>query len=136
IAVVVSPSAKPIKSAIFLENIAEVLPTISLNFAGDASMNLTPTDYLKDMGFVDVAVKWCIHFIRRDLSLTTIGDVALKDRIIVYDLARQRIGWANYNCSLHVNVSITFGTYDVTQASTIYHMLGLILFILNLFWSQ
>uniref|UniRef100_K4ATW4 Peptidase A1 domain-containing protein n=1 Tax=Solanum lycopersicum TaxID=4081 RepID=K4ATW4_SOLLC len=105
-------------------------------FAGDASMNLIPTDYLKDMGFVDGVAKWCIRFISRNLSLTTLGDVVLKDRVIVYDLARQRIGWENYNCSLPVNVSITSDTYDVTQASTIYHMLGLILFILNLLWSQ
>ncbi|TMW97310.1 hypothetical protein EJD97_005813 [Solanum chilense] len=145
ITVVVSPSAKPITSAMypcylisssFAENITEVFPTISLNFAGDASMNLTPTDYLKDMGFVDGAAKWCIRFIRSGLSLTILGDVALKDRIIVYDLARQRIGWANYNCSLPVNVSITSGTYDVTQASTIYHMLEIILFFLYLFWTN
>ncbi|KAH0781008.1 hypothetical protein KY290_000606 [Solanum tuberosum] len=123
-------------SSSFSENIAEVFPTISLNFAGDASMNLTPTDYLEDMGFSDGAAKWCIRFIRNDLSRTILGDVTLKDRIIVYDLARQRIGWANYDCSLPVNVSITSGTYDVTQASTIYHMLGIILFILNLFRSQ
>ncbi|XP_019069799.1 aspartic proteinase 36-like isoform X1 [Solanum lycopersicum] len=145
ITVVVSPSAKPITSAMypcylisssFAENITEVFPTISLNFAGDASMNLTPTDYLDDMGFVDGAAKWCIRFIKSGLSLTILGDVALKDRIIVYDLARQRIGWANYNCSLPVNVSITSGTYDVTQASTIYHMLEIILFFLYLFWTN
>ncbi|KAH0781005.1 hypothetical protein KY290_000603 [Solanum tuberosum] len=139
ITVVVSPSAKPITSAIdqcylisssFSENIAEVFPTISLNFAGDASMNLTPTNYLEDMGFFDGAAKWCFRFIRSDLSRTILGDVALKDMIIVYDLARQRIGWANYDCSLLVNVSITSGTYDVTQASTIYHMLEIILLIL------
>ncbi|XP_010317652.1 aspartic proteinase 36-like [Solanum lycopersicum] len=100
--VVVSPSAKQSHQqsshaiSFLQENIAEVFPTISLNFAGDASMNLTPTDYFKDMGFVDGAAKWCIHFIRRNLSLTTLGDIVLKDRIIVYDLARQRIGWVHY----------------------------------------
>uniref|UniRef100_A0A3Q7EBA3 Uncharacterized protein n=1 Tax=Solanum lycopersicum TaxID=4081 RepID=A0A3Q7EBA3_SOLLC len=40
------------------ENIAYVFPSISLNYAGDASMNLTPTNYLEDMGFVDGAAKW------------------------------------------------------------------------------
>uniref|UniRef100_A0A3Q7EAG5 Peptidase A1 domain-containing protein n=1 Tax=Solanum lycopersicum TaxID=4081 RepID=A0A3Q7EAG5_SOLLC len=120
-------------SSSFIENIAEVFP---LNFVADASMNLTPTDYLEDMGFVDGVAKWCIHFIRRDLSLKILGDVMLKDRIIVYDLARQRIRLANYNCSLPTNVSITSGTYDVTRASTTYHMLEIILFILYLFLSQ
>lgn len=25
-------------------------------------------------------------------------DLVLKDKVFVYDLARQRIGWANYDC--------------------------------------
>ncbi|KAK4737034.1 hypothetical protein R3W88_000731 [Solanum pinnatisectum] len=144
ITVIVSPSAKPITYPCYLISSrfitlfsiisqAEVFP---LNFAGDASMNLRPTDYLEDMGFFCDRPWWCVRFIRKDPSLTILGDVALKDRTIVYDLARQRIGWANYDCSLLVNLCITSGTYDVTQASTIYHMLELILFILYLFWSQ
>ncbi|KAL0436971.1 UNVERIFIED_CONTAM: hypothetical protein Sradi_0405000, partial [Sesamum radiatum] len=32
--------------------------------------------------------------------------LVLKDKIVVYDLAGQRIGWANYDCSLSVNVSL------------------------------
>ncbi|KAH0729494.1 hypothetical protein KY289_000682 [Solanum tuberosum] len=41
----------------FSKNIAEMFPTISLNFAGDASMNLTPTDYLEDMSFFMLRLK-------------------------------------------------------------------------------
>jgi len=26
------------------------------------------------------------------------ADLVLKDKIIVYDLARQQIGWTNYDC--------------------------------------
>lgn len=26
------------------------------------------------------------------------ADLVLKDKVFVYDLARQRIGWANYDC--------------------------------------
>ncbi|KAG5629750.1 hypothetical protein H5410_001467 [Solanum commersonii] len=100
----------------FPKNIAEVFPTISLNFAGDASMNLTPTDYLEDM---DGAAKWCIRFIRNDLSRTILGDAALKDRIILFHL---QLSQSHQQCthaisfpqgSLPVNVSITSGTYDV-----------------------
>ncbi|KAF2289814.1 hypothetical protein GH714_038773 [Hevea brasiliensis] len=31
-----------------------------------------------------------------------LADLVLKDKIFVYDLAHQRIGWANYDCSLSV----------------------------------
>lgn len=32
-------------------------------------------------------------------------DIVLKDKVFVYDLAQQRIGWVNHDCSLPVNVS-------------------------------
>lgn len=38
---------------------------------------------------------------------TILGDLVLKDKIVVYDLARQQIGWTNYDCSMSVNVSVT-----------------------------
>ncbi|CAB4316249.1 unnamed protein product [Prunus armeniaca] len=78
-------------------SLAEVFPAVSLNFAG-ASMVLKPEEYLTQ--HVGIGV-WCIGFQKAQG-----GDLVLKDKIIVYDVARQRIGWANYDCSSHVNVSI------------------------------
>ncbi|XP_050148484.1 aspartyl protease APCB1-like [Malus sylvestris] len=40
---------------------------------------------------------------------TVFGDVILKDKIIVYDLARRRLGWSKRDCSLPMNINITFG---------------------------
>ncbi|XP_017409914.1 aspartic proteinase 36 isoform X3 [Vigna angularis] len=58
--------------------------------------------------FVDAdgAAMWCIGFQRGEQGFTILGDLVLKDKIFVYDLANQRIGWANYDCSLAVNVSM------------------------------
>ncbi|PKI63402.1 hypothetical protein CRG98_016207, partial [Punica granatum] len=36
--------------------------------------------------------------------------LVLKNKIFVYDLAGQRIGWANYDCSMSVNVSTAINT--------------------------
>ncbi|XP_019461052.1 PREDICTED: aspartic proteinase-like protein 2 [Lupinus angustifolius] len=36
-------------------------------------------------------------------------DIVLKDKIVVYDLANQRIGWTNCNCSLPINISSSSG---------------------------
>ncbi|KAG4988934.1 hypothetical protein JHK85_031917 [Glycine max] len=53
---------------------------------------------------------WCIGFQKiSGQSITILGDLVLKDKIFVYDLAGQRIGWANYDCSLPVNVSASAG---------------------------
>ncbi|KAF5931097.1 hypothetical protein HYC85_031970 [Camellia sinensis] len=57
------------------------------------------------------AAVWCIGFQKiKGQGITILGDLVLKDKIVVYDLAGQRIGWANYDCSLTVNVSATTST--------------------------
>lgn len=35
--------------------------------------------------------------------LYVLTDLVLKDKIIVYDLAGQRIGWANYDCKFQLH---------------------------------
>ncbi|KAL2481322.1 Eukaryotic aspartyl protease family protein [Abeliophyllum distichum] len=121
----VSQSARPIVSkgnkcylvSTSIHSMAQIFPPVSLNFAGGVSMVLRPEDYLVRMGFVDGDAMWCIGFIKVQSPGTTIlGDLVLKDKIFVYDLARQRLGWADYDCSLSVNVSITSGKDEFVNA--------------------
>ncbi|CAA0841247.1 Eukaryotic aspartyl protease family protein [Striga hermonthica] len=89
-------------------SVSDIFPTVSLNFAGGASMVLRPQDYLLPQNSVDGATVWCIGIQKlQGQGITILGDLILKDKIVVYDLASQRIGWANYDCSLSVNVSTT-----------------------------
>ncbi|GMY25022.1 aspartic proteinase-like protein 2 isoform X2 [Fagus crenata] len=90
-------------------SVAEIFPLVSLNFAAGATMVLKPEDYLVHLGFSDGVAMWCIGFQRVQEGVTILGDLVLKDKILVYDLAHQQIGWTNYDCSLSVNVSITSG---------------------------
>ncbi|KAK9058819.1 hypothetical protein SSX86_023662 [Deinandra increscens subsp. villosa] len=90
-------------------SIAVIFPEISFNFAGGASMILKPEKYLVlgDPVFLqDGAVPWCIGFQKSYNDITVLGDLVLKDKIFVYDLSRNRIGWTDYDCSADVNVSI------------------------------
>ncbi|KAK4741897.1 hypothetical protein SAY87_025485 [Trapa incisa] len=80
------------------ETMSDVFPQVSFNFEGNASMVLGPQDYLLQQGSVGVAEVWCIGFSSIQRGLTILGDIVLKDKIIVYDIAGQRIGWTNYNC--------------------------------------
>ncbi|KAG5140829.1 hypothetical protein JHK84_034597 [Glycine max] len=92
-------------------SVTDVFPQVSLNFAGGASMILRPQDYLIQQNSIGGAAVWCIGFQKiQGQGITILGDLVLKDKIVVYDLAGQRIGWANYDCSLSVNVSATTGT--------------------------
>ncbi|KAG8647148.1 aspartic proteinase 36 isoform X2 [Manihot esculenta] len=108
----VQPSVTPMISKgsqcyLVSNSVSEVFPPVSLNFAGGASMLLKPEEYLINLGFYGGAALWCIGFQKVQGGVTILGDLVLKDKVFVYDLARQRIGWANYDCSSSVNVSLT-----------------------------
>ncbi|KAM0068420.1 putative nepenthesin [Helianthus debilis subsp. tardiflorus] len=109
----VSQSVQPLISKgnrcyLITSSVSSIFPTVSLNFAGGASMRLRPQDYLLQQNSVNGAEVWCIGFQTiSNQGITILGDLVLKDKIIVYDLGGQRIGWADYDCSSSVNVSST-----------------------------
>lgn len=86
-------------------SVTDVFPQVSLNFEGGASMILTAQDYmlLQQSGSPEI---WCIGISKiQGQDITILGDLVLQNKIVIYDLAGQRIGWANYNCAQSVNVS-------------------------------
>ncbi|KAG8644690.1 aspartic proteinase 39 isoform X2 [Manihot esculenta] len=92
-------------------SINDVFPKVSFNFGGAASMILNPQDYLLQQNSVGGAAVWCIGFQKTPgQEITILGDLVLKDKIFVYDIANQRLGWTNYDCSMSVNVSTTTNT--------------------------
>lgn len=119
----VSQAARPIsykgnQCYLVSASVSEIFPPVSLNFADGASMVLRPEEYLVHIDVIlDGAPLWCMGFQKaQDQGVTILGDLVLKDKIFVYDLARQRLGWANYDCSLSVNVSVTFGKDEFINA--------------------
>ncbi|CDP17265.1 unnamed protein product [Coffea canephora] len=59
----------------------------------------TKERFLENLFLHNGAAVWCIGFQKiQGQGLTILGDLVLKDKIVVYDLAGQRIGWANYDC--------------------------------------
>ncbi|KAL6516724.1 hypothetical protein OROGR_020029 [Orobanche gracilis] len=112
----VSESVRPLLSKgnqcyLTTSRVSDIFPPVSLNFAGGASMILSPQDYLLQQNSDGGAAVWCIGVQKiQGQGITILGDLVLKDKIVVYDLAGQRIGWANYDCSLSVNVSTTTST--------------------------
>ncbi|XP_071739592.1 aspartic proteinase 36-like [Rutidosis leptorrhynchoides] len=122
----VSQSVQPIilngnQCYLITSSVSSIFPTVSLNFAGGSSMHLRPQDYLlqqnsKSMG--GGAGIWCIGFqTSANQGITILGDLVLKDKIIVYDLGNQRIGWSDYDCSSSVNVS-TGGRSEVVKGGS------------------
>ncbi|PNT18772.2 hypothetical protein POPTR_009G001700v4 [Populus trichocarpa] len=124
---IVSPSVRPYLSKgnhcyLISSSINDIFPQVSLNFAGGASMILIPQDYLIQQSSIGGAALWCIGFQKiQGQGITILGDLVLKDKIFVYDIANQRIGWANYDCSMSVNVStaIDTGKSEFVNAGTL-----------------
>ncbi|KAH6826004.1 Eukaryotic aspartyl protease family protein [Perilla frutescens var. hirtella] len=112
----VSGSVRPLLSKgnqcyLTTSSVSDIFPPVTLNFAGGASMTLRPQDYLLQQNSIGGAAVWCIGIQKiQGQGITILGDLVLKDKIVVYDLAGQRIGWANYDCSSSVNVSTTTST--------------------------
>ncbi|KAM0022845.1 putative nepenthesin [Helianthus debilis subsp. tardiflorus] len=123
----VSQSVQPLiskknKCYVITSSVSDVFPPVSFNFAGGASMHLRPQDYLIQQNSVGGAEVWCIGFQSiPNQGITILGDLILKDKIIVYDLGGQRIGWADYDCSLPVNVSLASsgGRSEVVNAGQV-----------------
>ncbi|KAK1372655.1 Aspartic proteinase Asp1 [Heracleum sosnowskyi] len=57
-------------------------------------------------------------------QLTLLGDVALSNKLVVYDLENQSIGWTEYNCSSSIKVKdeqsgkvFSVGAHNISAAS-------------------
>ncbi|CAI0614793.1 unnamed protein product, partial [Linum tenue] len=86
-------------------SVSQLFPAVSLHFDGGASLVLKPEEYLVQ-SFLDPAGIWCLGF-GKSPQLTILGELVLKDKIFVYDLIHQQIGWTHFNCSSAPNVSIS-----------------------------
>nr|AIA58650.1 aspartic proteinase [Cicer arietinum] len=101
-----SPSISEGNQCYLVSTSIDIFPSITFNFADGASMDLKPAQYLLHYDLMDAAM-WCLGFQKAQNGLSILGDLVLKDKIVVYDLANRRIGWTNYNCSMPINVSMT-----------------------------
>lgn len=125
-AIIASASSTLVKSVVAKGNqcfvtsssVDDAFPPVSLNFSGGAIMMLKPEDYLIQQGSIDNAIIWCIGWQKNDgQGITILGDLVLKDKIVVYDLANQRIGWTSYDCSQSVNVTTTSGKNEYLNSN-------------------
>ncbi|XP_078442205.1 aspartic proteinase 36-like [Wolffia australiana] len=105
---------------VVLGRVDQIFPFVTLTFEGNARMVLKPEDYLLQQGSIGDNAIWCIGWQKsQGQGVTILGDIVLKDKIFVYDLAGQRLGWANYDCSLSVNVSSSTATKGVINAGQV-----------------
>ncbi|KAJ3685337.1 hypothetical protein LUZ61_014501 [Rhynchospora tenuis] len=105
-------------------NIDDGFPEVVFNFENNLTLHVYPHDYLfqneKD---------YCFGFQNGGLQskdgkdIFLLGDLVLSNKLVVYDLENQVIGWTGYNCSSSIKVQddktnaiYTVGAHDVGSA--------------------
>ncbi|KAK6914389.1 Xylanase inhibitor, C-terminal [Dillenia turbinata] len=87
----------------YSESLDDGFPNITFVFENSVTLKVYPHEYL--FPFDDL---WCIGWQNSALQsqerkdLTLLGDLALSNKLVVYDLENQVIGWTEYNCKYHV----------------------------------
>ncbi|KAK3145081.1 hypothetical protein QOZ80_4AG0322760 [Eleusine coracana subsp. coracana] len=99
------------------KSVDDAFPTITFHFEDDLPLHVYPHEYFFENG-KDV---YCVGFQNGGLQskdgkdMVLLGDLVLSNKLVVYDLENQVIGWTDYNCSSSIKIKDdkTGATYTV-----------------------
>ncbi|OWM70975.1 hypothetical protein CDL15_Pgr013156 [Punica granatum] len=83
----------------FSESVDDGFPNVTLHFENSLTLKVYPHDYLFPYDGL-----WCIGWQNSGLqpsdqrNVTLLGELVLSNKLVVYDLENQVIGWTEYNC--------------------------------------
>ncbi|XP_042059186.1 aspartic proteinase 36-like [Salvia splendens] len=89
----------------FSGSVDDGFPTVTLHFQNSLSLMVYPHEYL--FPFEDLM---CIGWQSSGLesqdkqNITLLGDLVLANKLVLYDLEKQAIGWTEYNCSSSIQI--------------------------------
>ncbi|XP_050383403.1 aspartic proteinase 36-like [Argentina anserina] len=89
----------------YSKNIDEKFPIVKFTFKNSASLMVYPHDYLFQLD----EGSWCHGWMKSQSGsseppVILLGDMILSNKVVVYDLEQQVIGWADHNCSSSIKV--------------------------------
>ncbi|KAG6549055.1 hypothetical protein Mapa_009498 [Marchantia paleacea] len=96
-------------------DLSGVFPPVTLIFEG-AEMHLKPENYLYRQQ-VTTSSQWCLAWSPSSssrLDLSILGDIVLKNKLVVYDNINEKIGWMDFDCQSVVKVSNGSGSQEVS----------------------
>ncbi|XP_051141175.1 aspartic proteinase 39-like [Andrographis paniculata] len=101
----------------------EGFPVVSFNFKGapPLALRVYPRDYLFEVGDGEYCIGWQSSGVRsrEGHEMTLLGDLALSDKLVVYDLERQAVGWTEHDCSTGIKLrdNASGNAYDVSATN-------------------
>lgn len=112
----------------FSGNVDDGFPIVKFHFNQSLTLTVYPHEYLFQI-HEDV---WCIGWQNSGLQskdgkeMTLLGDMVLSNKLVLYDLENQSIGWTEYNCSTSIKVRdentgavYSVGSHNLSSASSL-----------------
>ncbi|XP_052189398.1 aspartic proteinase 36-like [Diospyros lotus] len=129
----------------FTGNVDDSFPAVTLSFDNSLSMTVYPREYLFRIND-DV---WCVGWQSGGMQskdgkeLNLLGDMVLSNKLVLYDLENQTIGWTEYNCSSSVKMrdqqtgaEYLVGPHDLSSAYTLIPGWTSMLLLLLAIWQS
>ncbi|KAJ6329318.1 hypothetical protein OIU77_010905 [Salix suchowensis] len=89
----------------YSESLDDGFPNVTLHFENSVALKVYPHEYLFPFEGL-----WCIGWQNSGMqsrdrrNMTLLGDLVLSNKLVLYDLENQTIGWTEYNCSSSIEV--------------------------------
>ncbi|XP_016442695.1 aspartic proteinase 36-like [Nicotiana tabacum] len=104
-------------------------PVVTFRFADSLSLTVYPHDYL----FQVTESRWCFGWqdsggmqAKDGVAITLLGDLVLSNKLVLYDVENQTIGWTEYDCSSTIQLkyessgsAYTVASHNVSSSSTV-----------------
>lgn len=121
-------------------SVDEGFPNVTLHFENLLQLVVCPHEYL----FQHRDNTWCLGWQNSALQpkdgkgTTLLGDLVLSNKLVLYDLENQVIGWTQYNCSSSIKLQDEqsgtvhlVGSHNISSANSLYIGRLIILFLLT-----
>ncbi|KAE8673719.1 Aspartic proteinase-like protein 2 [Hibiscus syriacus] len=112
----------------YLKNVDDGFPTVKFHFEGSLILRIYPHEYLFQIR-EDI---WCFGWQNSGMQskdgkdIILLGDLVLSNKVVVYDIENQTIGWTEYNCSSSIKVrdessgaEYSIGAHDIASGSSL-----------------
>lgn len=109
-------------------NVDDGFPDIKFHFRDSLTLTVFPHDYLFQIS-EDI---WCFGWQNGGMQskdgrdMTLLGDLVLSNKLVLYDIENQAIGWTEYNCSSSIKVKddksgsvYSVGAENISSASPV-----------------
>ncbi|CDY53740.1 BnaAnng12680D [Brassica napus] len=106
----------------------DLFPPVTFQFDKSASLTVYPQDYLLQLQRDAWCFGWQISGLQMKdgRELLILGDMALSNKLVVYDIENQVMGWTNHNCSGGIQVKdeqsgsiYTVGAHNLSWSSSL-----------------